>query len=352
TNQPSHRMMYFEDYMEMIEGLPQEVLEKLTQIRQCDLALDNTLQPLGARIAALFARRCQLAANANDPSVTASDDANGDQEYADICEEFAKARGHSDEKLQLAKQLLETVSRLKRKLGMEVEKFKLELEADHAGVTSSIEDRLLREEDLRHHRQQQSLLSAAAVTNGHHDAALASLVGPDSPANSSTAASAAAAATMAVAGHRRPHSPLSSVGSSFGDVATPLRRGGGGGGGGLKRNRTSFFSGLEQPSLSSEFDQSAAVVGGASSDSLVAAFLSDVGLDEAAAGGVGGLSGEDNSRYCICHDVSHGEMIACENPACPFEWFHFACVGLTVAPRGSWYCPRCKSAGVKRQRLK
>uniref|UniRef100_A0A1I8F1D0 non-specific protein-tyrosine kinase n=1 Tax=Macrostomum lignano TaxID=282301 RepID=A0A1I8F1D0_9PLAT len=262
-------------------------------------------------------------------------------EYADICEEFAKARGHSDEKLQLAKQLLETVSRLRRKLGMEVEKFKLELEADHAGVTSSIEDRLLREEDLRHHRQQQSLVSAAAVTNGHHDAALASLVGPDSPANSSTAASAAAPPPQ-----WPPHSPLSSVGSSFGDVATPLRRGGGGDGGGLKRNRTSFFSGLEQPSLSSEFDQSAAVVGGASSDSLVAAFLSDVGLDEAAAGGVDGLSGEDNSRYCICHDVSHGEMIACENPACPFEWFHFACVGLTVAPRGSWYCPRCKSAGA------
>lgn len=31
--------------------------------------------------------------------------------------------------------------------------------------------------------------------------------------------------------------------------------------------------------------------------------------------------------YCVCHQVSYGEMIGCDNLDCPIEWFHFACVG-------------------------
>ncbi|ESO05837.1 hypothetical protein HELRODRAFT_184897 [Helobdella robusta] len=45
--------------------------------------------------------------------------------------------------------------------------------------------------------------------------------------------------------------------------------------------------------------------------------------------------------YCLCHQVSYGEMIGCDNPDCPIEWFHFVCVGLTAKPKGRWYCPRC-----------
>ncbi|GJD06561.1 Inhibitor of growth protein 4 [Galdieria sulphuraria] len=39
-------------------------------------------------------------------------------------------------------------------------------------------------------------------------------------------------------------------------------------------------------------------------------------------------------RYCYCNQVSYGEMIACDNTNCPYEWFHFQCVGLTSAPEG------------------
>ncbi|XP_051555101.1 inhibitor of growth protein 5-like [Myxocyprinus asiaticus] len=45
--------------------------------------------------------------------------------------------------------------------------------------------------------------------------------------------------------------------------------------------------------------------------------------------------------YCLCSQVSYGEMIGCDNADCPIEWFHFACVGLTTKPKGKWYCPRC-----------
>ncbi|KAI5200719.1 hypothetical protein E4T39_05562 [Aureobasidium subglaciale] len=52
----------------------------------------------------------------------------------------------------------------------------------------------------------------------------------------------------------------------------------------------------------------------------------------------------DEPRYCICGDVSHGTMIACDNESCELEWFHLGCVGLTELPkrRTKWYCPICR----------
>ncbi|XP_031415325.1 inhibitor of growth protein 5-like isoform X2 [Clupea harengus] len=40
--------------------------------------------------------------------------------------------------------------------------------------------------------------------------------------------------------------------------------------------------------------------------------------------------------YCLCSQVSYGEMIGCDNLDCPIEWFHFACVGLATKPKGKW----------------
>uniref|UniRef100_A0A0R3SCP4 Inhibitor of growth protein n=1 Tax=Hymenolepis diminuta TaxID=6216 RepID=A0A0R3SCP4_HYMDI len=48
--------------------------------------------------------------------------------------------------------------------------------------------------------------------------------------------------------------------------------------------------------------------------------------------------------YCICGDVSYGEMVACDNKNCPIEWFHFGCVGLTSKPKGAWFCSQCSEA--------
>jgi hypothetical protein len=46
--------------------------------------------------------------------------------------------------------------------------------------------------------------------------------------------------------------------------------------------------------------------------------------------------------YCLCNQVSFGEMIGCDNEECSIEWFHFQCVGLTSKPKGKWYCPICR----------
>lgn len=52
--------------------------------------------------------------------------------------------------------------------------------------------------------------------------------------------------------------------------------------------------------------------------------------------------------YCLCNQVSYGEMVACDNPDCRIEWFHFGCVGLKEKPKGKWYCSDC--AGTQKRR--
>ncbi|KAG5283111.1 hypothetical protein AALO_G00038460 [Alosa alosa] len=51
--------------------------------------------------------------------------------------------------------------------------------------------------------------------------------------------------------------------------------------------------------------------------------------------------------YCLCEQVSYGEMIGCDNDECPIEWFHFSCVGLHHKPKGKWYCPKCRGENEK-----
>jgi inhibitor of growth protein 4 len=48
-------------------------------------------------------------------------------------------------------------------------------------------------------------------------------------------------------------------------------------------------------------------------------------------------------RYCYCQNVSYGQMVACESGNCPYEWFHFECVGLTEPPKDEWICPDCRA---------
>lgn len=50
----------------------------------------------------------------------------------------------------------------------------------------------------------------------------------------------------------------------------------------------------------------------------------------------------DEPTYCLCDQISYGEMICCDNDLCPIEWFHFSCVTLSTKPKGKWFCPNCR----------
>ncbi|TDZ33687.1 Chromatin modification-related protein YNG2 [Colletotrichum spinosum] len=60
----------------------------------------------------------------------------------------------------------------------------------------------------------------------------------------------------------------------------------------------------------------------------------------------------DDKKYCTCQNVSFGDMVACDNEECPYEWFHWSCVGLKSEPNGTWFCPVCTENMEKMQRKK
>ncbi|GCB74891.1 hypothetical protein scyTo_0020834, partial [Scyliorhinus torazame] len=93
-----------------------------------------------------------------------------------------------------------------------------------------------------------------------------------------------------------------------------------------------FEADLKEKLESSDYDSSGGRGNKKYSDSVLKMHPSDV-LD---------MPVDPNEpTYCLCHQVSYGEMIGCDNPDCPIEWFHFACVDLATKPKGKWFCPRC-----------
>lgn len=56
-------------------------------------------------------------------------------------------------------------------------------------------------------------------------------------------------------------------------------------------------------------------------------------------------------KYCYCNRGSYGEMVACDNDACPREWFHLGCTELREAPGEDemWYCKECRPLFSKKR---
>lgn len=80
---------------------------------------------------------------------------------------------------------------------------------------------------------------------------------------------------------------------------------------------------------------------GGDSESILSEMDAD-GMDVDAEGGEEGEEGDDQ-KYCTCQRVSWGDMVACDNEDCPYEWFHWDCVGLTKEPQGAWFCEECRA---------
>ncbi|KAK1926148.1 putative histone acetylation-related protein [Papiliotrema laurentii] len=76
----------------------------------------------------------------------------------------------------------------------------------------------------------------------------------------------------------------------------------------------------------------------------------------------------EERAYCICGQVSFGEMIGCDDDDCEIEWvsggfvstlwrladvqYHILCLGLDKPPEGNWICPQCKERRKKNPKKK
>jgi inhibitor of growth protein 3 len=111
-----------------------------------------------------------------------------------------------------------------------------------------------------------------------------------------------------------------------------------------RRNKKSLLREGLKASPSSDGEDDSVLSSASGSDSEMASPLvegpgsphdDEDGEDEADDGG-------DDRKYCTCRNVSHGNMVACDNEDCPYEWFHWSCVGLAKEPPGKWYCEECR----------
>jgi len=322
-------------------------------------------------------------------------------EYENIRKDYFKVLDDADEKVQQANQMYDLVDRYLRRLDQELHKFKMELEADNRGITELLEKRSL-ELDMPNgsHSQKENRNIAShsrlterervvesrrtiGSTHINRQSSTASLpaldkswygdIQPTTQAIPSTplAIPAPLAATLS---HSSSGSSVLAAAASQAIAATQQ----------MQQGRRSASMKASYEALQ-QFAQSTDV--GVLSVTPTLTLTSNSDLREATASAATAatqatkkqkkrkeaavelpiptssplegvvddameteewVEGEwapdpNEPRYCLCNQVSYGDMVACDNPDCPLEWFHYACVDITAPPKGKWYCPRCAS---------
>ncbi|XP_054876666.1 inhibitor of growth protein 3 [Poeciliopsis prolifica] len=412
-------MLYLEDYLEMIEQLPMDLRDRFTEMREMDLQVQNATDQLEQKVTEFF-----INAKKNKPEWR-------EEQMEIIKKDYYKALEDADEKVQLANQIYDLVDRHLRKLDQELAKFKMELEADNAGITEILERRSLEMDSPSqpvnnhhvhshsssekrkytaptHHTTEhvpekkfksEALLSTltsdaskentpgcranstSSTTNSVYSAnpsqplasySLSLPAGPGAGAGAITMAAAQAVQATAQMKEGRRTSSLkasyeaiknndfqlgrefsltrenssyssSALASTLTQNLTPSAASDSRG----RKSKSSIKSSNHQSSSSS----SSSSLSSCSSSSALAQELSQQAavLPEPDANSQVDWTYDPNEpRYCICNQVSYGEMVGCDNTDCPIEWFHYGCVGLTEAPKGKWFCPQCTAAMKRR----
>ncbi|XP_076350661.1 inhibitor of growth family, member 3 isoform X2 [Tachypleus tridentatus] len=382
-------MLYLEDYLEMIEHLPQELRDRFTEIREMDLQVQNGMDSLEEQVKQFFPNAKKLKPDQRDA------------EYEKIREDYYKALEDADEKVQIANQMYDLVDRYLRRLDQELQKFKMELEADNPGITEVLEKRSLELDKLPKlqnslkaekrklgvaggqiclpEKRTQSEKVLASV--GHEGSREAKNTGGTSSSQSSTssvsstggekvttsqsslsyglpvgsnaiaaAASQAIAATQQMQQGRRTASlkasyeaintgtlnHLPNLSREFTLASKDI--------GSLTSIQTAHESTKKSKKGSSRSNQAQPVepIPPPSEDSGDSSYYDESNQ------AVDWTYDPNEPRYCICNQVSYGDMVACDNEDCPFEWFHYPCVGITQPPKGKWFCPQCTAAMKRR----
>lgn len=138
-------MLYLEDYLELIEHLPQELRDRFTDIRERDLQVQNSTEQLKERVKLFFAeaKRQQQQPQQLSEQQQQQQQVQRQQDYGKLIDDYQETMRYADDKVQIAGQMHDILIKLVQRLDTELEKFKLELEADHAGITEELEKRSL-----------------------------------------------------------------------------------------------------------------------------------------------------------------------------------------------------------------
>ncbi|CAH1101850.1 unnamed protein product [Psylliodes chrysocephalus] len=395
-------MLYLEDYLEMIEHLPQELRDRFTDMREMDLTIHNNMDELEKRVKSFFNDCKRFPPESLPPTV--------DGEFESIRKEYYKALEEADEKVHLASQMYDLVDKYLRRLDSELHKFKCELEADNKGITEVLEKRSLEldtpnttpnisslqqkenryESSFRYTRPRAEKRRDSTIPVPAQLAEKRQVVAPVIPPPLiesrhppiqaippvtttisynightlgagpaiAAAASQAIAATQQMQQGRRTASLKASYeaigahGHEFGigrelagAAETAIQA--------IQQDHANNKKKHKKWSSSSSSNTSSTAVVAQPVIPTPVVVPTPESPAETSSQNAEVTDGEwtydpNEPRYCLCNQVSYGDMVACDNEDCPSEWFHYPCVGITAPPKGKWYCPQC-TASMKRR---
>jgi succinate dehydrogenase flavin-adding protein (antitoxin of CptAB toxin-antitoxin module) len=250
-------MLYLEDYLELIDHLPQELRDRFTLIRENDLQVNNSSLNIDTKVKQFFAEAEKLSPEQRQC------------EYESILKDYERTLEYANNKVELADQTHDTMVKLIQKLDSEIDKFKLELEADHGGISlgsnnglkSTYKNHYNSADDQQHSALKAALSSRSTLTPQNIN-----------PSNGMMSPSIQ---------NNKISTNNNAVREKGYDLIDPIRS-----------YKILFYQ-------------------------------------------------RDETKYCICRQVSYGAMVACDNEECEIEWFHYDCVGITQPPKGQWYCHDC-----------
>ncbi|XP_046396052.1 inhibitor of growth protein 4 isoform X2 [Ischnura elegans] len=290
--------LYLEHYLDSLEHLPIELQRNFTLMRDLDARAQGLMKNID-KLADDFLRNVK----------NMGPDKKKDQ-MDSIQKLFNKAKEYGDDKVQLAIQTYELVDKHIRRLDSDLARFESEIQDKsnsraQEDATSSKRRKKLKEEKKK--KRGASAVAAGGAASSEDDVRSLKLA------------------------RKRPKK--GGVGEETKGAGGGSSKGGGGGeekGEGGVEGAGGDGSGSKGGSKGSGSKAAAPSAITHPSDVL------DMPVDP------------NEPTYCLCHQVSYGEMIGCDNLDCPIEWFHFACVGLTTKPKGKWYCPKCMADRKKK----
>ncbi|XP_075590198.1 inhibitor of growth protein 4 isoform X2 [Dermatophagoides farinae] len=295
---------YLEQFVESIQSLPCDLARNLRLINFLDTRVHefvNSAEDLSNKYV-------------KDANLLSSNERN--EYFNQIMEYMDKAQHLTDEKKELAHQVYNMVDKHIRRLDTELAKFDIELDSQGDDVKDNVPSNSTTITNNQTMNTTQNKKKRTKSSNPSSSSAVATTTTTTTLPSSSSSSLSSTSNTKELKSSSQKHSIDHHLDSGDNNMVQK------------KRQAIDIQTSL---SLSSTLSSSAVMNGGLTTKGkmITSTELMDMEVDP------------NEPLYCICHQVSFGEMVGCDDPDCQIEWFHFACVGLTSKPKGKWYCPQC-----------
>ncbi|CAJ0951406.1 unnamed protein product, partial [Mesorhabditis belari] len=349
-------MVFLDDFVELLDELPSELRGRCNDIKKLDTQVQSSRDKFHKTVLEFFAKAPKMSVDEKQ------------KEFNRLNEEWTKIRAKAQKKVEIAEKMQDLLEKCVDHLEKDREHFKNELEADNPGITQQIEKRFTdfieallasKKESRRRKNGPTAFIPAFSSDDSFLASGIAledELFNPDwgkpknrrgsgtssndeaapikrKPPRNSLTAPVITGQTISPSASEKSWTPFGGI-SHDSSPAPPGFHG--------TNIAMPNFSGPEsrhgrQRKLTSRVQEMF-------NNTLQRQRSYHVPVEEPEEGASESSSEDDEESrktWCTCKQKSYGNMVACDNDKCPFEWFHYHCVGITAPPRGKWFCPHC-----------